>query len=71
MRQQKHSGIFYQIRVDLGFVLKDVEADAGDAVGGEGGDEGGLVDDGPARGVDEGRGGFHECQLRGREEVVG
>lgn len=55
----------------LGLVLEDVEADAGEFVGGEGGDEGGFVDDGAAGGVDEGGGGFHEGELGGREEVVG
>jgi len=54
-----------------GLVLEDVEADAGDCVGGEGGDEGGFVDDGAAGCVDEGGGGFHERELRGGEEVVG
>jgi len=54
-----------------GLVLEDVEADAGDGVGGEGGDEGGFVDDGAAGCVDEGGGGFHERELRGGEEVVG
>lgn len=54
-----------------GLVLEDVEAEAGDGVGGEGGDEGGFVDDGAAGCVDEGGGGFHERELRGGEEVVG
>lgn len=71
MRQQQHPRVGDQARVHGGLVLEDVEADAGDCVGGEGGDEGGFVDDGAARRVDEGGGGFHERELRGGEEVVG
>jgi len=71
MRQQDHLLILQKSLVDLRFFLVDVQAHRGDGAVFEGGDEGGFVDDGPARRIDDDDARFHEGELGGGEEVVG
>jgi len=54
-----------------GLLAKDVEADAGERVGGEGVEQGGLVDQRAAGGVDQERGGFEQAELVGADDALG
>lgn len=70
MRQQHDPRVAYQPRMDRWLLLVDVQPRGRDRPAVERGHEGGFVDDGAARGVDDGGGGLHLGELGGGEEVV-
>ncbi len=67
MRREHDIGEFSQRRADLRFVLEYVEAGAGDLSALQRVDERGLVDNRPARGVDEVGGLLHQLELAGAD----
>ena len=71
LRDEGGEGGVEVVAVAAGFGRVDVEGGAGDVRGLHGGDEGGDVDDRPARRVEEVGAFFHEGELRGGNEVRG
>ena len=71
VRQQHDLRVLDQARMDLRFMLVDVEAAGEDFARGEGLHEGVFVHDGAAGGVDDDDAGFHEGELIVGDDVVG
>lgn len=69
MGYEQDIGVGKEAGVDLGLFFVDVETDAGDLAGFEGGDEGGFVHDGASGGVDDDDAGFHDGELGGGDCV--